>query len=691
MNTLNSLFKNSLRLTVFMLLVNVFSASGQQVQLNEFPKKLQLYPRNPINNRGIIAVSGRMLTAGYTSMVLKIYANNSLNSTLNTNLNYLNGSASFNFSTTVAADTTNWKYALYARISNVEQLIALADSIVCGDVIVVQGQSNALSPQFDGYANPENRNAFIRTFGYRGSNVSLTQSDQNWYVASGDGGNTGSNQVGQWALRLARLMKDKTGVPIAVVNGAFASRTIQYFARNNAEPTDINTNYGRLLRRLIDAGIKNGVRAVLYYQGEADTSAEEHLIGLQNLRLAWQQDFPLLEKIYVFQVSNGCSVYGLYPMLDVRNEQRRFANIYPNVELISTSGIVNANVFTDYCHYRYAGNKQLAQRAFYLINRDLYGATTPANNIEAPSIDESKVYISNAQKTQITFFLANSNDAIALQGNNINNDFEIKLNNQISTTITVTSIQIINNVKIVLNLSASIPPATNTISLGYKASLAANMGAIVNANSIGLTAFANVNVSKTPPTNLPVEWLSVKAHLRKENNALIVWSTATETNNKGFEVQQMTDDKGSFKAIGFVKGNGNTNQLSNYNFAIDELTPGIHTFRLKQIDHNGTFDLSERVAVTVKERPLGKEIEIAPNPTQDITRLKFKVSQEQNINVTLCNVYGQPIKNLYKGFANNYEVNTIEMDLSGLQSGVYFVNINGDFTHTTSKLVKIDD
>ncbi len=74
------------------------------------------------------------------------------------------------------------------------------------------------------------------------------------------------------------------------------------------------------------------------------------------------------------------------------------------------------------------------------------------------------------------------------------------------------------------------------------------------------------------------------------NNAILNWSTATETNNQGYEVQR-NDGKG-FKNISFIKGNGTTTQKNNYHYTDKNLPPDFFRYRLKQIDYDGKYNYS---------------------------------------------------------------------------------------------------
>ncbi len=87
----------------------------------------------------------------------------------------------------------------------------------------------------------------------------------------------------------------------------------------------------------------------------------------------------------------------------------------------------------------------------------------------------------------------------------------------------------------------------------------------------------------TIDTTVPVELTSFTANIF-EKSVLLNWSTATETNNSGFEVQRKSDLE-EWEAIGFVSGSGTTTETRNYSYSDDLLSEGIYSYRLKQIDY----------------------------------------------------------------------------------------------------------
>jgi hypothetical protein len=258
-----------------------------------------------------------------------------------------------------------------------ETTIAAAEDVVAGDVFLVQGQSNAVARMSVGDANVD-QGPFLRSFGTRAEDPAMTAADLSWHAAEGNAAE-GPGAVGQWPLRMARLLSDTHGVPVAIINGARGGQPISYFQRDDADPADMATNYGRLLFRARSAGVADGIRAVLYYQGEADgADAAGHRDGLVAVIDDWRVDFPSIERIYVTQVRPGCGD----PTIELRDAQRRLADEVEGVSVMSTTGLDGH----DGCHFSYEnGYEQLGARYAALLGRDLFGDAA-APNVEAPNV-----------------------------------------------------------------------------------------------------------------------------------------------------------------------------------------------------------------------------------------------------------------------------------------------------------------
>jgi hypothetical protein len=208
--------------------------------------------------------------------------------------------------------------------------------------------------------------------------------------------------------------------------------------------------------------------------------------------------------------------------------------------------------------------------------------------------------------------------------------------------------------------TANDPSSLGTINLRQgSSSLAAAL--TIDGIKVGLTWSDVVPVELTSFTASPVG-----------NNINLKWTTATEVNNSGFEIQRMYSNK--WEKIGFVNGNGTRSEQTEYTFTDKNLEPGKYAYRLRQIDHDGTFSYSPAVETEIGT-PLSFSIsQNYPNPFNPSTSISFALPEAGNIKLVVYNLLGQQIRvlvNEYKS-AGSY---TIDFNADNLNSGIYLYKI----------------
>jgi len=190
------------------------------------------------------------------------------------------------------------------------------------------------------------------------------------------------------------------------------------------------------------------------------------------------------------------------------------------------------------------------------------------------------------------------------------------------------------------------------------------------------TATSNIifrGVAFTPGTNtLPVKLVSFNVNHHNEN-ALLTWTTSSEVNNKGFEIERSFDGK-NFVVIGFVKGAGNTNRIINYSFTDNNNQTAY--YRLKQVDFDGKFDYSKTLLFNSLEI---EGIELSPNPFGNTITL---ASEKQITKIEIIDMTGK-VKLMEVVNSNKAEINTSE-----LNNGIYFIRINNGETIVTKRIIK---
>ena len=180
------------------------------------------------------------------------------------------------------------------------------------------------------------------------------------------------------------------------------------------------------------------------------------------------------------------------------------------------------------------------------------------------------------------------------------------------------------------------------------------------------------------PYFIPVELTSFSASII-DGNTTLNWTTATELNNLGFEIEKSLNNE-IFEKIGFVPGYGTTSESKNYNFFISNLPSQKTYYRLKQVDFDGTFEYSSSVevmGVTPVEFFLKQNY---PNPFNPSTKIGFTLPIESNVKISVYNLIGQKVGELVnsKFSAGNHSV---DFNASNLSSGIYLYKIEaGNFT-----------
>ncbi len=187
----------------------------------------------------------------------------------------------------------------------------------------------------------------------------------------------------------------------------------------------------------------------------------------------------------------------------------------------------------------------------------------------------------------------------------------------------------------------------------------------------------------TDPSLVPVELTSFSAEA-SDNNVILSWTTATELNNQGFEIQRSIDEK-EFVKIGFVEGAGTSTIENRYSFTDKNLSDPKYFYRLKQVDFDGTCSFSDVVEVELKNF----DFHLAqnyPNPFNPSTTIEFSLPEKSDINLSVYNTLGEKVAELFNGeIAEGYH--QIKFDASNLSSGTYFYKLTSKDFNAAQKMI----
>jgi len=188
---------------------------------------------------------------------------------------------------------------------------------------------------------------------------------------------------------------------------------------------------------------------------------------------------------------------------------------------------------------------------------------------------------------------------------------------------------------------------------------------------------------------VPVELLAFTASV-KNSVVELLWSTASELNNMGFEIERSIDNQDNFITVGFVDGKSSSSEINYYSFTDNPQLSGVNQlyYRLKQVDFDGTFNYSDVVNVSYDVPAEFVLSQNYPNPFNPSTRINYFVPQESFVSVKVYDFLGREVMTLVNETkaTGSYE---IVFDASNMPSGTYFYSmIAGNFS-ATKKMILI--
>jgi hypothetical protein len=188
-----------------------------------------------------------------------------------------------------------------------------------------------------------------------------------------------------------------------------------------------------------------------------------------------------------------------------------------------------------------------------------------------------------------------------------------------------------------------------------------------------------------PPTIVPVELTSFSA-ISAGKSVVLNWVTATETNNKGFEVEKSSDGK-TFAQVAFIRGAGTSAKANGYNYTDNAAASGKYYYRLKQVDFDGSFAYSKTVEVNVNAVPGSFELsQNYPNPFNPSTTISFSAAKNDVVTLKVFNSIGQEVASLFNGQVEAGKVYNVNFDAGKFTSGVYFYQLSQSGGSITKKM-----
>jgi hypothetical protein len=193
---------------------------------------------------------------------------------------------------------------------------------------------------------------------------------------------------------------------------------------------------------------------------------------------------------------------------------------------------------------------------------------------------------------------------------------------------------------------------------------------------------------------LPVELTSFIGTV-KGTGVELAWKTATEVNNHGFEIERSASgglhlEGGAHLAwtkIGFVEGHGTTNAPKSYSF-VDASAVGTVSYRLKQVDNDGTFEYSNQVEVTVASPAEYALMQNHPNPFNPATSINYTLPASGFVTLKVYDMLGKEVATLVNGM-QDAGAKIAKLDASQLPSGIYFYTLRTNTFSATKKMLLV--
>jgi len=201
-------------------------------------------------------------------------------------------------------------------------------------------------------------------------------------------------------------------------------------------------------------------------------------------------------------------------------------------------------------------------------------------------------------------------------------------------------------------------------------------------------AIDNLSLTSESTTPVAVELLSFNGAICAAGVEL-TWTTATEINNYGFEVERKNANSSLWMKIHFLRGNGTSNVPHEY-FCIDQpVEKGTYIYRLKQMDNDGSFNYSNSIEVDYGSTPaLFSLAQNYPNPFNPTTVISYQLPVNSFVSLTVYDLLGREVALLVNGRqdAGTYTVR-FSTRAYPLPSDVYFYKLLAGSFSDVKKMV----
>ena len=194
-----------------------------------------------------------------------------------------------------------------------------------------------------------------------------------------------------------------------------------------------------------------------------------------------------------------------------------------------------------------------------------------------------------------------------------------------------------------------------------------------------------------------VEFLGLHA-AQKDDDVILDWSTATETENAGFILERKTDSLAAWSHLvsyledDALRGQGTVSSQSDYTFTDTTTSPGTYYYRISGVDLSGALGLLDSLYIELAETAIKPfmvdhfNLSAYPNPFNPTTRIRYELSEPYYMDINIYSVQGRLVRHLYDGVMVS-GVHDIVWDAGSITSGLYILTLRFGHEIKTLKLI----
>jgi hypothetical protein len=174
-----------------------------------------------------------------------------------------------------------------------------------------------------------------------------------------------------------------------------------------------------------------------------------------------------------------------------------------------------------------------------------------------------------------------------------------------------------------------------------------------------------------------------------DRNVTLYWSTTSESNNSGFDIERSVTNSSEWSKVGHLNGFGTSELSHSYSYTDRNLASGSYSYRLKQIDYNGNIEYHNLNSEVVIGIPTAFSLrQNYPNPFNPSTTINFDMPKDGFVTLKVYNTSGKEVASLVNETrAAGYH--TVSFNAANLSSGVYYYRLESEGVSKVMKMALI--